>query len=104
MTRGRMKHLSQGDWVVYRKQKHSTSPGPRARGAIAAPRGETYSYFVDRLWVAKGRLNDNQVLLVTRTGKEHVVALADPNLRPASWWERWMYGNRLRETEKLVEG
>lgn len=90
--------------MVYRKQKHSPVPGPRAKEVAAAPRGESYSYVVDKFWVVKQALEENRVLLVTRTGKEHTVLLNDPNLRLARWWERWMYGERFRETEKLVEG
>ncbi|WP_425396925.1 hypothetical protein [Aeoliella sp.] len=97
------KGLASGDWVVYRKQKHSTSPGPRAKDVAAAPSGETYAYTVDKYWVVKDCLEDDQVLLITRTGKEHTVPLGDPNLRSARWWERWLYGERFRETEKLLE-
>lgn len=92
-----------GDWVVYRKQKYSASPGPRAKSVAAAPLGETYAYVVDKYWVVKKRLEDDRVLLITRTGKEHAVSLNDPNLRPARWWERWLYKDRFRETEQLVE-
>jgi hypothetical protein len=84
-------------------QKHSTSPGPRAKEVAAAPRGETYSYVVDKFWVVKQLLDDNQVLLITRTGKQHTVSMADPSLRPASWWERWMFRDRFHEAETQVE-
>lgn len=98
------KQLQPGDWVVYRKQKHSTSPGPRAKDVAAAPQGETYAYVVDKYWVVKQQLDDGQLLLVTRTGKEHAVGQHDPNLRPARWWERWLNGDRFRETAKLACG
>ncbi|MCA9240820.1 MAG: hypothetical protein KDA37_11500 [Planctomycetales bacterium] len=95
--------MRKGDWVVYRMQKHSTSPGRRAKEVSAAPRGETYSYVVDKFWVVKELLADDLVLLVTRKGKQHTLPQADPNLRAASWWVRWVYGDRFREIEKLVE-
>jgi hypothetical protein len=98
-----VKQLNPGDWVIYRKQKHSAAPGPRAKVVGAAPQGETYVYFVDKFWVVKQTLDDNRVLLVTRTGKEHTVSLADPKLRLARWWERWFYRQRFQETEKLLE-
>ena len=97
-----MRPIKPGDWVVYRKQKRSTSPGPRAKKVAAAKRGETYSYFVDKFWIAKEVLEDKQVLLVTRTGKQHTVPLDDENLRLAHWWERWIYRQRFTETEKLL--
>ena len=58
------------DLVVYSKQKHSVSPGPRAREVDAATRGETYSYTVDKFWVIKQLIEDGQLLLITRTGKQ----------------------------------
>ena len=97
-----VKRLKPGDWVVYRKQKYGTTPGPRAKVVAAAPQGETYAYIVEKFWVVKRVLDDNQVQLVTRTGKEHTVSLADPNLRLAAWWERWLYRGRFQETAKLV--
>ena len=99
-----MKRFNPGDWVVYRKRKHSTSPGPRAKEVAAAPQGDTYSYVVDKFWVVKRLLDDNQALLVTRTGKQHTVTLADRNLRLAGWWECWMYRDRFRETELRIDG
>ena len=58
---------------VYSKQKHSVSPGPRAREVDAAARGETYSYTVDKFWIIKQHLEDGQLLLITRTGKQHAM-------------------------------
>ena len=40
-----------GDWVIFRKEKHSTSPGPRAENIHAAPKGDDYYYQVDKFWV-----------------------------------------------------
>ena len=97
-----MEKLKRGDWVVYRKQKHSTSPGPRAKEVNAARLGDNYSYVVDKFWVVKQQLGDNQLLLVTRAGKQHTVSLDDPNLRKACWWERWIHRERFEETEKQV--
>ena len=57
------------DLVVYSKQKHSVSPGPRAREVDAATRGETYSYTVDKFWVIKQLIEDGQLLLITRFTK-----------------------------------
>lgn len=84
-----------GDWVVYAKQKFSTSPGPRARSVAAAEKGDSYSYVVDKYWVISERLDDGDLLLRTRTGKEHVVRVDDPRLRAAKWWERWLLANRF---------
>ncbi|TWT36105.1 hypothetical protein KOR34_10040 [Posidoniimonas corsicana] len=98
----RVKPIAPSDWVVYRKRKHSSAPGPRATNVSAAPRGETYSYAVDKYWVVKEILDDQRAVLITRTGKEHTVSLADPNLRRASWWERLTKKGRFRETQALL--
>ncbi len=97
-----LKRLSPGDWVVYRKQKHSASPGPRAKDVSAAPRGETYSYVVDKHWVVKELLDGDRVLVVTGTGKHHEVALTDPHLAPVGWWQRFFYRERFRQAEAYI--
>ncbi|MEZ6099167.1 MAG: hypothetical protein R3E01_09365 [Pirellulaceae bacterium] len=88
-----------GEWVVYTKQKFSASPGPRAKQVSAASRGDTYSYLVDKYWVVAKCLEDDRVLLRTRTGKEHVVAADDTHLRRARWWERLLFARRYRSVE-----
>lgn len=40
-----------GDWVIYRKQKRSESPGPRAEYVHLDEHGERYSYLVDKYWI-----------------------------------------------------
>ena len=84
-----------GDRVIYRKQKHSTSPGPRARDVDPAPHGEEYSYCVDKFWTVRERVDNDHLLLVTRRGKEHIVAATDPNLRHPHWWERLLYSSKF---------
>ena len=94
-----MSKFKPGDWVVYRKPKSSSAPGPRAKNVTAAKRGETYSYVVDKYWIVKRCQDDSTLLLSTRTGKEHVVAASDPNLRPVAWWERWLRANRFPSSD-----
>ncbi|MEX0716209.1 MAG: hypothetical protein WD066_06475 [Planctomycetaceae bacterium] len=84
-----------GDPVVYRKSKFSNHPGPRAKSIDPAPRGETYSYVVDKFWTVAGVTEDERLLLRTRRGKEHVVNPGDPNLRHARWWERLFCAHRF---------
>jgi hypothetical protein len=84
-----------GDPVIYVVSKNGTHPGPRAKHLHPAPAGETYSYQVEKFWtVAEVRL-DGHLLLVTRRGKQHDVESTDPRLRPARWWERWIYRERF---------
>ena len=88
-----------GDWVVFRKQKTSSAPGPRARGTSPSSKGETYTYVVDKFWIIQEVRDDGQVVLRTRKGKEHTLSPDDPRLRHASWWEKWLFGGRYRAAE-----
>lgn len=90
-----MRDFKPGDWVVYRKSKFSTSPGPRAKWVAATKNGDTYSYVVDKYWVIKQCLDGNLLLLSTRTGKEHRVHADDSRLRLAKWWECWLLADRF---------
>ncbi|MCM2372237.1 hypothetical protein [Aporhodopirellula aestuarii] len=88
-------HYQPGDWVIYRKQKSSTSPGPRAENIHAAPRGNLYRYTVEKFWVIDSVGDDGTLLLRTRRGKRHQVAADDPLLHKARFWERWIHSNRF---------
>ena len=85
-----------GDPVVYRKAKHSTRPGPRAKEVVPARYGDDYSYLVDKFWVVLQKSDDQrQLVLMTRQGKKHHVSTDDPNLRRPNLWERLRYRNRF---------
>ena len=84
-----------GDWVIYRKTKHSPVPGPRAENVLPARNGDDYCYTVDKFWVVTEVRSDQQLVLKTRRGKAHTVSPDDPNLRKANWWERRRYRNRF---------
>ncbi len=86
-----------GDWVVYRRTKHSESPGPRAKNVTSAAKGDGYSYTVDKYWIVDAIREDGCLLLKTRLGKEHVVDVDDPQLHRASWWERLLYRQRFSQ-------
>jgi hypothetical protein len=81
--------------VVYRLTKSSIKPGPRAQRVDPAPRGDSYSYLVEKYWVVRDVLPDGRLLLATRRGKEHTIDSDDPNLRHARWWERIVYRSRF---------
>lgn len=82
------------DWVVYTREKHSLSPGPRAKNIAPSPHGELYSYEVDKYWVVR-EVRSDELVLETRKGKTHVVSRTDPRLRKANWWERLFMANRF---------
>lgn len=86
-----------GDWVVYRKSKRSTSPGPRAQRVIASQKGEKYSYVVEKFWVVEAVLPGNKLLLRTRRGKVHQIESEDLNLRRANLLHRILYRHRFLE-------
>jgi hypothetical protein len=80
-----------GDWVIYCKTKYTTHPGQRAKDVRADANGDGYYYSVDKHWLVANVLADGKLLLQTRRGKQHVIKADDPNLRPATLWERICY-------------
>ena len=84
-----------GDWVIYRKTKHSPHPGPRAENILPASNGDLYAYTVEKFWVVTDVRDDGSLVLETRRGKQHLVGSAIPSLRKANWWERWRYRSRF---------
>jgi hypothetical protein len=89
-----------GDWVVYRKSKRSTTPGPRAQRVMASSKGEKYSYVVDKFWIVDTVLPGDKLLLRTRRGKVHQISVDDINLRPANWFVRLLYRHRFLEASQ----
>jgi hypothetical protein len=92
-----------GDWVIYRKQKHSESPGPRAELMHPHQSGEEYTYIVEKYWVVESVNSDGELTLVTRKGKRHVIRPDDPRLRKPGLIQRWLLAERFREVEKALE-
>ena len=91
-----------GEPVVYRAQKASTSPGPRAINISPAHLGESYSYNVDKYWRVAEVKNDGNVVLLTRRGKKRVCSEEDNRLRKAGLIERVRNKSRFPE-EQLLE-
>ena len=86
-----------GDGIIYRMQKASTHPGPRAYDVYPAGHGENYSYFVDKFWTVESVLRDGRIVASTRTRKRRYLWPEDPNLRKAGWVARWRYRGRFPE-------
>jgi hypothetical protein len=82
------------DWVVYTREKHSLSPGRRAKNISPSPHGEMYSYEVDKYWIVR-QVRDGEVVLQTRRGKTHSLPLQDARLRKANLWERLFFSHRF---------
>ncbi len=89
-----------GDRVIYAKDKHSGSPGQRARDVSAAAKGDGYSYIVEKYWVVKAIQQDGMLLLKTRRGKEHLIAVDDPSLRAATLLEKLLLRNRFPKLDE----
>mgnify|MGYP003564980155 CR=1 FL=1 len=90
-----------GSKVVYSKDKTGPSPGRRAKEVDPAPKGDAYSYIVDKYWTVRS-VDDDVVTLVTRRGKVHEVPLDDPKLRRANLWERILYANRFPQIDASI--
>lgn len=96
-----MSAFQPGDPVIYRKTKRSMKPGPRAVKVQPSPKGEEYLYRVDKFWtVAEDR--GDQLLLITRRGKKHLVDRHDPALRRPNWLQRWLYRDRFPRLEECL--
>jgi hypothetical protein len=86
-----------GDGVVYRKQKVSTKPSPRAYDIHPAGQGDSYQYFVDKYWTVENVLRDGRIVVRTRTNKHHYLQPDDPNLRKAGLIVRLRFRKRFPE-------
>lgn len=84
-----------GDPIVYRKQKASSHPGPRARAIRPAERGDFYYYLVNKFWTVENVLGDGRIVVRTRTNKKHYLRPNDPNLRKPKLIERLRYRDRF---------
>ncbi len=80
MARGQ---FSPGAFVVNRKLKRIEAPGPRAKCIAPAPRGEEYSFHVDKFWIVVEVDSQGHLRLETRRGKQRIVHGSDPNIRHA---------------------
>lgn len=96
----RTRMFKPGDPVIFRKSKLSTRPGPRAEEIHPAPRGETYSYEVDKFWVVVETREDGTVVVETRRGKQHVIDANHPRLRHINLWERLFYRSRFPRVKR----
>lgn len=96
-------HFKRGDWIIYRKTKYSTHPGPRARNVAPTPKGDNYFYNVDKFWIVVEVLPDNMLRAMTRRHKEVTCKASDPNLRRANWFERFLHRSRFSEIESQLE-
>ena len=95
------KSFRRGDWVVVRKSKQTTHPGPRAKHIDAAPKGDYYSYVVDKFWIVVDVLSNGRVVLKTRRGKTHVMDPNDPQLRHATLWDRLLHRRRFNQLDVM---
>jgi len=95
------KEYSVGDQVVFRMQKRSLAPGPRAKNVQPAPHGDEYGYNVEKYWRVAAKLPDGRLEVITRRGKRHEVRADDPRLRSAFWWERWLLRDRFPPEDLL---
>ncbi len=98
-----MASFAPGDWVVYRMQKVSNSPGPRASNTVASFKGESYTYIVEKFWVVEEVDADGSLKLRTRRGKTHHVEASDPRLRKPNWWQKFAYKSRFKAVEEFLK-
>ena len=86
-----------GDRVIYRVQKFSPHPGPRAEGVYPCMHGEDYSYFVRKPWTVV-QVTGNEIEVVTPGGKLHTLRADDPLLHRAGLLETAVLRLRWHKT------
>lgn len=86
-----------GDRIVYRLSKHSSHPTPRAVAVWPEPKGESYTYEVEKYWIVAKVQSDGRIIAMTRRGKSRTIHHDDPALRRARWWERLFFSSRFPE-------
>jgi len=97
------KRFKVNDWVVCTREKYGLSPGKRAKNISPAPHGDLYSYEVDKYWIVR-EVRETELVLETRTGKQHVVPCTDRRIRPASWWEKCFNRSRFPSKKNSLPG
>jgi hypothetical protein len=93
-----------GEPVVYRAQKRSSSPGPRAKNVRPARHGEDYFYEVPKYWVVEFVGRNGILIARTRRGKQRLIDTQDARLRRAHWWERLFLHDRFPHLESCRTG
>jgi len=88
LWRARRRGLKPGDRVIYRKVKHSQHPSRRAEAVYASAQGDNYSYIVPKPWTVVDLVGEDEVEVITRCGKRHLLYENDPLLHRARAWER----------------
>jgi hypothetical protein len=94
------RHFKSGDSIVYRKSKQTTHPGRRAQSVRANPKGDQYSYCVDKFWIVRRVRGDGKLIVETRRGKTHVLDPSDPNLRRPTLLQRIRFRDRFAELHR----
>ena len=100
---GKDSRFARGDLVVFRTEKRSRTPGPRARDVEPEPQGDDDHYFVDTYWVVENVDGQGQVTVRTRRGKRHVLEVGNHCLRRARWWEKLLHKERFPDLATLPE-
>jgi hypothetical protein len=83
-----MKRISINDWILYHDQESSDHPEPGARDISPAPRGDAYSYLIDRLWRVKRVNPDGSIEATGPKGHVHHLDAHDPHIEKAGWLRR----------------
>lgn len=98
----RSRSFRPGDCVVFRKWKRTCRPGIRAQEVYPAPRGDTYVYFVEKIWRVIDVV-DGSLVLQTRRGKTHLVDADNPNLRRPTLRDRIRHRKRILRLEPIAQ-
>jgi hypothetical protein len=79
---------NKGDRIIYKKNKVSAHPTPRARDVHPSSHGDDYHYVVDKYWIVTDIIDEKTIEAMTRTGKKHRLNVEDPRLSKAGFFSR----------------
>ena len=84
-----------GDYIIYKMQKNSIHPGPRARNIHPSAHGDRYYYLVDKYWKVLDVLGGDRLIAITRKGKRRILKACDRHLRKANVVERIFFRDKF---------
>ena len=89
-----------GQPVLYQSRKQNTDPGKAVSKVRTEPNGDWLDDNIERYWIVDEVGCDGTLVLRARRGRTLVVQSRDPELRPATRWERFWH--RVKFLQPMV--
>ena len=93
--------LQTGDLVIYRERKFGRQPAPHARNIAPSPKGDDYSYTVEKYLVVSEVSDDGTVIVTSASGTQLTISRDHPLLVRATWIQRLLYRSRFNKQPEI---